>query len=131
MIYEQLIARAIGTADDGNTTMGGEPTWPVVRLRQVIAKRRKRLMWLTGAALSAGSGLMIIVSAIVHALQAEYAEGLRADANGTVGTGGPDGVPSITWMLIGVALIAVAFLAVLMARFTGLPAGRQSTNPAG
>lgn len=102
----------------------------MVRLRGVIAKRRKRLMWLTGAVLSALSGLVIIVSVIVHALQAEYAEGLRADATGTVGTGRPDGVPSITWMLIGVALIAAAFLAVLIARFIGPSRGRPSTNPA-
>lgn len=88
-------------------------------------------MWLTGEALLAGSGLVIIVYVIVHALRAEYAEGLRADATGTVATGGPDGVPSITRMLIGVALIAAAFVAVLLARFTGRPAGRQPTNPAG
>ena len=88
-------------------------------------------MWLTGATLSAGSGLVIIVLVIIHALHAEYADGLRADATGTAGGVSPDGVPSTTGMLIGAALIAVGLSVMLVVHLTGSPRGRQAADPAG
>ncbi|MET3808904.1 hypothetical protein ABIB25_005936 [Nakamurella sp. UYEF19] len=97
----------------------------------MIPERRKRLMWLSGTALLAASGLVIVVVVIVHALQAEVAAGLYADATATGGGDGPGGVPSNTGLLIGGALIAAALLIVLIAHLTGPRRGRRSTTAAG
>lgn len=89
-------------------------------------------MWLSGAALLAASGLVIVVVVIVHALQAEVAAGLYADATATSGgDDSPGEVPSNTGLLMGAALIAAALLIVLIAHLTGPRRGRRSTTPAG
>lgn len=129
LICEQLVALAVGTTENDNTRRRGtDPT--CARPRKVIAERRNRLMWLTGAALSAVSGLVIIVVVIVQDLSADYAAGLHADATATDGGVGTDGVPSNTGLLIGVALIAAGLVAILIAHLTDPQRGRPSTTPA-